>query len=131
MSSLWKGYKREISLKALESGMHGVSLSNPKKKKEPSRDELQNYILMLFKLTMPHRNFDSGVDMGDGRRCIRSAKYELPIYHKTNKIKYTICFIHTTALSSGLFNPDQEERFIANRYLNIQGGKNYNIALKC
>lgn len=84
---------------------------------------------MLFKLTMLHRNFDSGVDMGDGGRCIRSAKYELPIYHKTNKIKYTICSIHTTALSSGLLNPDQEERFIANRFVNIQGGKNNNIAL--
>lgn len=124
-----KDYKRVSSLKAHESGMHGVSLSNPKKKKELSSDELQDYILMLFKLTMLHRNFDSGVDMGDGGRCIRSAKYELPIYHKTNKIKYTICSIHTTALSSGLLNPDQEERFIANRFVNIQGGKNNNIAL--
>lgn len=65
-----KDYKRVSSLKAHESGKHGVSLSNPKEKKEPSSDELQDYILMLFKLTMLHRNFDSGVDMGDGGRCI-------------------------------------------------------------
>lgn len=67
--------------------------------------------------------------LGDGGRCVRSAKYELPIYHKTNKIEYSICSIHTTTLSSGLLNPDQEERFIANRFANIQGGRNNNIAL--
>ncbi|XP_061185175.1 uncharacterized protein LOC133193230 [Saccostrea echinata] len=124
-----KDYKRVSSLKAHESRFHDISLSKTKKKKECSNDELHDYVFMLFKLVMLHRNFDSAVDMGDGGRCVRSAKYELPIYHKTNKIKYSICSIHTTALSSGLLNADQEERFIANRFVNIQGGKNNNIAL--
>jgi hypothetical protein len=97
-----KDYKRVSSLKAHESEKHNVSLSRTKKGKQSPSDELQDYVLMLFKLVMLHKNFDDGVDMGDGGRCVRSAKYELPIYHKTQKIKYSICSIHTTALSSGL-----------------------------
>lgn len=124
-----RDYKRVGSLKAHESSSHGVSLSRTKKKKEVKTDEVHDYVLMLFKLVMLHRNFDSGVDMGDGGRCVRSAKYELPIYHKTHKIKYTICSVHTTAMASGLLTADQEERFISNRFVNLQGGKNNNIAL--
>jgi hypothetical protein len=41
---------------------------------------------------MLHRNLDTAVDMGDGERCVRSAKYELPIYNKTeNKIYQILC----------------------------------------
>lgn len=84
---------------------------------------------MLFKLILIHRNFNEAVDMGDGERCTRSAKYELPIYHKTGKTKYTIGSIHLTALVSGLLSPQQTERLIANRFVNVQGGANNNIAL--
>lgn len=124
-----KDYKRVSSLKAHESEKHGVSLSRMKKGKHVQSDEVQDYVLMLFKLVMLHKNFDDGVDMGDGGRCVRSAKYELPLYHKTQKIKYSISSIHTTAMASGLLTPDQEERFIVNRYVNLQGGKNNNISL--
>lgn len=41
---------------------------------------------MFFKFIMFYRNFDSGVDMGDGGRCIRFVKYEFLIYYKINKI---------------------------------------------
>lgn len=84
---------------------------------------------MLFKLILIHRNLDEAVDMGDGERSTRSAKYELPIYHKTGKRKYTTGSIHLTALVSGLFSPQQTERLIANRFVNVQGGANNNIAL--
>lgn len=84
---------------------------------------------MLFKLILIHRNLDEAVDMGDGERCTRSAKYELPIYHKTGKTKYTIGSIHLTALVSGLLSPQQTERLIANRFVNVQGDANNNIAL--
>jgi hypothetical protein len=84
---------------------------------------------MLFKLTLLHRNLDNAVDMGDGERCVRSAKYELPIHHKTGKTKYTIGSVHLTALVSGLLSPQQTERLIANRFVNVQGGANNNIAL--
>ena len=124
-----KHYKRVSSLKAHEAEKHDVSLKRTKKQKAVKTDEVQDYVLMLFKLLLLHKNFDNGVDSGDGGRCVRSAKYELPIYHKTHKIKYTICSIHTTAMSSGLLTPEQEERFIHNRFVNVQGGKNNNIAL--
>ena len=45
---------------------------------------------MLFKLTLLHRNLDEAVDMGDGGRCVKSAKYELPVYHKTGKTNNTL-----------------------------------------
>ncbi|KAK3083023.1 hypothetical protein FSP39_011873 [Pinctada imbricata] len=124
-----KEYKRVSSLKAHESEKHKIPLKHSTKKKRETKDEVHCYIMMLFKLVMLHRNFDSAFDMGDGSRCVRSAKYELPIYHKTHKIKYTISSIHTIAMSSGLLNPDQEERFIGNRFVKLQGGVNSNIAL--
>ncbi|KAK3095093.1 hypothetical protein FSP39_010192 [Pinctada imbricata] len=124
-----KDYKRVSSLKAHESEKHKIPLKHSTKKKRETKDEVHGYIMMLFKLVMLQRNFDSAVDMGDGSRCVRFAKYELPIYHKTHKIKFTISSIHTIAMSSGLLNPDQEERFIGNRFVNLQGGVNSNIAL--
>lgn len=78
-----RDYKRVSSLKAHESEKHGVSLSRIKKEKSEQNDELQDYVLMLFKLVMLHRNFDDGVNMGDGGRFVRSAKYELTLYYVT------------------------------------------------
>lgn len=72
---------------------------------------------------------DSSVDMGDGPRAVRSAKFETPIYHKTNKTKYLIGSVHLTALVSGTLPAHQTERLIANRFINISGGQNNNISL--
>uniref|UniRef100_K1PW33 Uncharacterized protein n=1 Tax=Magallana gigas TaxID=29159 RepID=K1PW33_MAGGI len=66
------------------------------------------------KVQVPYTNLDETVDMGDEERSTRSAKYELPIYHKTGKTKYTIGSIYLTALFSGLLLPQQTERPIAN-----------------
>ena len=79
------------SLKTHESKIHGHTVSPSAKRKDScTEDELYNNILLLFKLTALHRNLDTAVDMGDGHRSVRSAKYETPIYHRTNKIKYLI-----------------------------------------
>ncbi|XP_069105225.1 uncharacterized protein [Argopecten irradians] len=123
-----KTYARIGSLKAHEAKVHNSKMDRAKPQTQKSKDELFNYILMLFKLVMLHKNLDSAVDMGDGERSIRSAKYELPIYNKTNKIKYVIGSIHLTALTSGVLPHDQSERLVANRFVNVQGGKNNNIA---
>nr|XP_022311471.1 uncharacterized protein LOC111116766 [Crassostrea virginica] len=117
------------SLKAHEVKEHNVSVNVPKKTLCKERKTLKDYISMLFKLTLLHRNLDEAVDMGDGERCVRSAKYELPVYHKTGKTKYTIGSIHLTALVSGLLSSQQTERLITNRFVNVQGGTNNNIAL--
>ena len=53
----------------------------------------------------------------------------MPIYNKTNKTEYSIGSIHLTALTSGLLPAGQEERLITNRFINLQGGRNNNIAL--
>uniref|UniRef100_K1RXJ2 Uncharacterized protein n=1 Tax=Magallana gigas TaxID=29159 RepID=K1RXJ2_MAGGI len=50
---------------------------------------------MLFKLILIHRNLDEAVDMGDGERSTRSAKYELPIYWE-NEIHNWIYTPHCT-----------------------------------
>ena len=67
--------------------------------------------------------------MGDGERSVRSAKYELPLYNKTNKIKHAIGSIYLTASTSCILPTDQQKRLTANRFINLQGGKNNNIAL--
>lgn len=58
------------------------------KKEHRDHDQLQDHIVMLFKLTILHRNLDSAVDLADGKRSVRSAMFEMPIYNKTNKVKY-------------------------------------------
>lgn len=117
------------SLKAHEERVHNYIARVQKKTQSKEQRKLKDYISMLFKLILIHRNLDEAVDMGDGERSTRSAKYELPIYHKTGKTKYTIGSIHLTALVSGLLSPQQTERLIANRFVNVQGGANNNIAL--
>lgn len=67
--------------------------------------------------------------MGDGERSVRSTKYELPIYNRTRKVKYVIGSIHLSALTSGVLEEEQCERLVANRFVNVQGGRNNNIAL--
>jgi hypothetical protein len=49
--------------------------------------------------------------------------------NKTGKTKYTIGSIHLTALTSGVLPAEQSERLITNRFVNVQGGRNNNIAL--
>ncbi|XP_063435141.1 uncharacterized protein LOC134716217 [Mytilus trossulus] len=118
------------SLKSHEMKVHGVQIKKEKKKATvKDQDQLQDYILMLFKLTLLHKNLDTAVDMGDGERCVRSTKYELPIYNKTNKVKYVIASVHLTSLISGVLPGDQSQSLISNRFVNVQGGKNNNIAL--
>ena len=41
----------------------------------------------------------ASIDMADGRRSVRSCKYELPVFNRTEKMKYVIGCIHLTALS--------------------------------
>lgn len=125
-----KSYAYVGSLMSHEKKVHNVGIEKPlKKSKGTGGDELHSYILMLFKLFLLHKNLDTAVDMGDGERSVRSAKYELPIYNRTNKVKYCIGSIHLTSLSSGLLPKEQTERFVANRFINLQGGRNNNIAL--
>lgn len=37
---------------------------------------MHDYFVMLFKLVILHKNLDTAVDMGDGERAVKSAKYE-------------------------------------------------------
>ena len=96
-----------------------------------NNDQLQDYIVMLFKLVILYKNLDMAVDMVDGERSIRSAKYELPLYNKTNKVKYLIGSVHLTVLTSStcIFWEERRQRLVANRFVNVQGGQNNNIAL--
>ena len=125
-----KTYAHVGSLQTHEEKIHDVHIAKKsKKQKDKKKDQLQDYLLMLFKLVLLHKNLDTSVDMGDGERAVRSSKYELPLYHLTNKVKYSIGSIHLTALTSGILSEDQTERLIANRFVNLQGGKNNNISL--
>ena len=125
-----KTYAYVGSLKAHEEKMHGFTVSMGQKKgKEENKDELHGYMLLFFKLTLLHKNLDDAVDMADGIRSVKSAKYELPIYNKTGKIKYAIGSIHLIAMTEGLLNKEQNDRLTANRFINLQGGKNNNLAL--
>ncbi|XP_046566552.1 uncharacterized protein LOC124275109 [Haliotis rubra] len=125
-----KTYAYIGSLKAHEAKFHNVNIQKKKpKSKTKKSDQLKDHLLMVFKLTMLHKNLDQAVDMADGCRSVRSAKYELPLYNKTNKVKYVIGSVHLTALTSGTLPAEQSERLVANRFVNLQGGKNNNIAL--
>ncbi|XP_052797544.1 uncharacterized protein LOC128229766 isoform X1 [Mya arenaria] len=86
-------------------------------------------VIQVFRLTALHQNLNSAVDMGDGYRVVRSAKFETPIYNRTNKVKYLIGSVHLTALVSGTLPAHQSKRLIANRFINISGGKNNNLSL--
>lgn len=61
--------------------------------------KLQDYSLMIYELVMLHRDHESAVDMGDGKRSVRS--------------------IHLTALTSDWLPATQEERIKANRLINL------------
>ena len=98
-------------------------------KRDVNCDELYNYTLLLFKLCALHKNLDSAVDMGYGRRFVRSAKYETPIYNKTNKTRYLIGSIHLTSLVSGTLPKEQTELLVWNMFINVSAGKNNNMAI--
>lgn len=67
--------------------------------------------------------------MADGNRSVRSAKYELPVYNLTNKTKYANGSIHLIALTESILSDEQRVRLTANRFINLQGGVNNNMAL--
>lgn len=116
-----KTYAYVGSLKAHEE-KHGVTVSKKQRRdKEKNKDELYGYMLLLFKISLLHKNLDDAVDMADGTRSIKSAKCELPIYNYTNKIKYAIGFIHLIAMTEGLLNKELKERLTANRFINLHG----------
>ena len=109
---------------------HTVPLQDKRKSKSSDNaDQLYDYILLLFKLTALLKNLDTSIDMADGGRSVQSCKYELPIFNRTNKIKYVIGCVHLTALAEETLSPEQRHRLIWNRSVNLQGGKNNNIAL--
>ena len=63
-----KSYMYTGSLKSHESNVHHVKIEKEKTRSKPIQtDQLYDYILMLFKLVMLHRNLDTAVDMGDGQ----------------------------------------------------------------
>ncbi|XP_062582660.1 uncharacterized protein LOC134244405 [Saccostrea cucullata] len=126
-----KTYSHLRSAESHEKEIHGHSKPSERKSTASSlkQDELHDYLLALFRLAALHRNLDSAVDMADGNRSVRSAKYETPLYNKTHKTKYLIGSIHLTSLVSGTLPSLQTERLIANRFINLSGGKNSNMAL--
>lgn len=67
--------------------------------------------------------------MADGNRSVRSAKYQLPVYNLTNKTKYAIRSIDLITLTEGILSDEQRVRLTANRFINLQGGVNNNMAL--
>ena len=125
-----KTYAYSRTLKTHELKVHSRNVSKHSSEKESSNcDEVFNYVMLMFKLIALHRKLDSVVDMADGRRSVRSSKYETPIYNKTNKLKYLIGSVHLTALVSGTLPPNQTERLVWNRFINLSGGKNNNMAI--
>ncbi|XP_021342789.1 uncharacterized protein LOC110443113 [Mizuhopecten yessoensis] len=128
-----KTYAYVGSLKVHEEKIHNAEIpqTKAKSKSQTDEDQFRNYCLLLVKLALLHKNLDTAVDMADGERSVRSAKYELPIYNITNKTKYAIGSIHLISLteSTCILNKDQKDRLTANRFINLQGGKNNNMAL--
>ena len=124
-----KSYTYVGSLKVHEEKIHGAKAPKSQISCEKLKDEVEGYCQLLFRLALLHKNLDSAVDMADGHRSVRSAKYELPLYVKTNKVKYAIGSIHLVSLTEGVLDEDLKERLIANRSVNLQGGKNNNMAL--
>lgn len=116
-------YACVVSLQSHEQRKHSDQFPTEKpRSKVKNNDQLQDNIVMLFKLVILHKKLDMAVDMGDGERFIRSAKYELPQYNKTNKVKYLIGSVHLTALTSstGILSEEQRQRLVANRFVNVQ-----------
>ena len=128
-----KSYKFLGSLKTHEKLVHDITViehvsKKTKTKKSQDQDELKDYLICLFRRVALHKNLDSAVDMADGHRSVRSAKYETPLYNKTNKVKYLIGSVHLTGMCMSLpFCLGKS--LIANRCINISGGKNNNLAL--
>lgn len=96
-----RSYAYVGSLKNMKRTKHIAKVPKPKTSKESGTrsDDVESYCNVLCKLTLLHKNLDSAVDMADGNRSVRSAKYELPVYNLTNKTKYAIGSIHLIALT--------------------------------
>lgn len=124
-----KSYKYVGSLKSHENKAHTVDIKMPSTKPVKFSTELNGYLMLLFKFVILHQNLDTAVDMADGERNVKSSKCELPIYNKTNKTKYEIGSIHLISMTEELLNKEQTERLKANRFVNVQGGVNNNLAL--
>ena len=126
-----KSYVYLNSLKCHEMQKHDYKPAKKTTSKKPkdASDEIHDYILLLFKLIALLKNLDTAIDMADGKRAVTSAKYELAIFNRTNKIKYVIGCIHLTSLTEEILPYEQSERLIANRTVNLSGGKNNNVAL--
>ncbi|XP_062600399.1 uncharacterized protein LOC134262037 [Saccostrea cucullata] len=127
-----RSYAYVGSLKVHEETKHNANVPpvvKPKTSRGSESDDVESYCNVLFKLTLLHKNLDSAVDMADGNRSVRSAKYELPVYNLTNKTKYAIGSIHLIALTEGILSADQRVRLTANRFINLHGGVNNNMAL--
>lgn len=126
-----RSYAYVGSLKNMKRTKHIAKVPKPKTSKESGTrsDDVESYCNVLCKLTLLHKNLDSAVDMADGNRSVRSAKYELPVYNLTNKTKYAIGSIHLIALTEGILSDKQRVRLTTNRFINLQGGVNNNMAL--
>lgn len=71
-------YACVVSLQSHEQRKHSDQFPTEKpRSKVKNNDQLQDNIVMLFKLVILHKNLDMAVDMGDGERFIRSAKYSV------------------------------------------------------
>lgn len=125
-----KSFVQLNTVKLHEKQLHQHTVhSSASRNAQENEDELYNHVVLIFKLVCLLKNLDTSIDMGDGSRSVRSAKYELPIFNKTNKIKYAIGCIHLTTLTEETLSAEQSQRLVNNRNINLQGGKNNNLAL--
>lgn len=89
---------------------HTVTSKTSRKSNPENEDQLYNHIMLIFKFVCLLKNLDTSIDMGDGARSVRSAKYELPIFNKTNKTKYTIRCVHLKTLPEETLSSKQSKR---------------------
>lgn len=62
-----------------EKKLHGVTVSKKQRKdKGKSKNELYLYMLLLFKLSLLHKNLDDAVDMADGARRLNQQSMNFP-----------------------------------------------------
>lgn len=87
-----------------------------------SVDQLQEHQQLMFRLILLHRNLENASDCADGLRSVRSVKYELPIYSRTNKVKYLIACIQLHTLIQSRLTEQKAYRLTWNRTVNISGG---------
>lgn len=96
--------------------------------REKVKDEVWGYCQLLFRHALPHKNLDSAVGMGERHRSVWSAKYELPLFVKTNTVKNVIGLIHLVSLTEGVLDERLQERLVENRSVNLHGSKKQRYA---